>query len=158
MTMTPTAGDAAGALRALITGTVTEPADPEYDEARRIWNGMIDPRPALIVRPSTAVDVATAIRFARERDLPIAVRGGGHNVAGLANVDDGLVIDLGSIHGVEVDPIRAPPRSVVASPGVSSTRPPSRSDSRRRVASSAIPGSVASPSVAAWAGCDAGTG
>ena len=106
MTMTPTAGDAAGALRALITGTVTEPADPEYDQARRIWNGMIDPRPALIVRPSTAVDVATAIRFARERDLPIAVRGGGHNVAGLANVDDGLVIDLSSIHGVEVDPIR----------------------------------------------------
>ena len=106
MTMTPTAGDAAGALRALITGTVTEPADPEFDQARRIWNGMIEPRPALIVRPSTAVDVATAIRFARERDLPIAVRGGGHNVAGLANVDDGLVLDLGSIHGVEVDPIR----------------------------------------------------
>ena len=106
MTLTPTAGDAAGALRALITGTVTEPADPEYDQARRIWNGMIDPRPALIVRPSTAIDVATAIRFARERDLPIAVRGGGHNVAGLASVDDGLVIDLSSIHGIEIDPIR----------------------------------------------------
>ena len=83
MTLTPTAGDAAGALRALITGTVTEPADPEYDQARRIWNGMIDPRPALIVRPQPAVDVATAIRFARERDLPIAVRGGGHNVPAL---------------------------------------------------------------------------
>ena len=109
MTLTPTAGDAAGALRALITGTVIEPANPEYDQARRIWNGMIDPRPALIVRPSTAVDVATAIRFARERDLPIAVRGGGHNVAGLANVDDGLVIDLSSIHGVEGAQLREPP-------------------------------------------------
>ena len=158
MTLTPTAGDAAGALRALITGTVTEPADPEYDHARRVWNGMIDPRPALIVRPSTAVDVATAIRFARERDLPIAVRGGGHNVAGLATVDDGLVIDLSSIQGSRSIRSAARPRSAVASPGARSTRPPSRSDSRRRAASSAIPVSVASPSAAAWAGCDAGTG
>ena len=66
---------------------------------------MIDPRPALIVWPNTAIDVATAIHFARQRELPIAVRGGGHNVAGLASVDDGLVIDL-FFHGIEIDPIR----------------------------------------------------
>ena len=104
MTLLPTASDAAGALRALITGVVTAPTDPEYDQTRRIWNGMIDPRPALIVRPETAADVAASIRFARERSLAIAVRGGGHNVAGLATVDDGLVIDLSSMHAIEVDP------------------------------------------------------
>ena len=104
MTLLPTASDAAGALRALITGAVTAPTDPEYDQARRIWNGMIDPRPALIVRPETAADVATSIRFAREHGLPIAVRGGGHNVAGLATVDDGLVIDLSAMQLIEIDP------------------------------------------------------
>jgi FAD/FMN-containing dehydrogenase len=101
----PAAAAEAGALRALITGMVLEPADPDFDQARQLWNGMIDPRPALIVRPGTAVDVATAIRYARERGLPIAVRGGGHNVAGLASVDDGLVIDLSSMRGIEVDPV-----------------------------------------------------
>ena len=106
MTIQATAPEAAGALRALIGphGSVLQPADPEFDQARRVWNGMIDPRPALIVRPATAEDIAGSIRFARERVLPIAVRGGGHNVAGLATVDDGLVIDLSSMRGVEVVP------------------------------------------------------
>jgi FAD/FMN-containing dehydrogenase len=104
MTLSAAAAEAV-ALRALITGVVIEPADSEFDQKRRLWNGMIDPRPALIVRPGTAVDVATAVRFAQERALPIAVRGGGHNVAGLASVDDGLVIDLSSMRGVEVDPV-----------------------------------------------------
>ena len=104
MTLQATAPEAAGALRALIAGSVLHPADPDYDQARRVWNGMIETNPALIVRPTTAADVATSIRFARERDLPIAVRGGGHNVAGLASVDDGLVIDLSSMRGVEVVP------------------------------------------------------
>jgi FAD/FMN-containing dehydrogenase len=105
MSLQAAAPDAAGALRALITGTVLEPADPDFDQARRLWNGMIDHRPALIVRPTTAVDVAASIGFARERGLPIAVRGGGHNVAGLASVEDGLVIDLSSMLAIEVDPV-----------------------------------------------------
>jgi FAD/FMN-containing dehydrogenase len=106
MTLSATAPEAAGALRALISpdGVVLHPADADFEQARRIWNGMIDSRPALIVRPATATDVAASIRFAREHDLPIAVRGGGHNVAGLASVDDGLVIDLLSMRGIEVVP------------------------------------------------------
>jgi FAD/FMN-containing dehydrogenase len=105
MTLPATANQAAGALRARISGTVIEPSDPEFDQARRVWNGMIEARPALIVRPASATDVASTVRFAREQDLPIAVRGGGHNVAGLATVDDGLVIDLRSMQAIEVDPV-----------------------------------------------------
>jgi len=105
MTLPATATEAAGALRARISGTVIEPSDPEFDEARRVWNGMIDAHPALIVRPTSASDVAGAVQFAREQNLLIAVRGGGHNVAGLATVDDGLVIDLSSMRGIEVDPV-----------------------------------------------------
>ena len=104
MTLSTTAGDVAHALRALVSGTVLTPAHRDFDQARRVWNGMIELHPALIVRPATTTDVATSILFARERALPIAVRGGGHNVAGLASVDGGLVIDLSSMQAIEVDP------------------------------------------------------
>ena len=105
MTFSVTAPEAAEALRALISpaGSVLHPGAPEFDQARRIWNGMVDTRPALIVRPATATDVAASIGFAHDRELPIAVRGGGHNVAGLASVDEGLVIDLSSMQRIEVD-------------------------------------------------------
>ena len=103
--MTPAAG-AANDLRAQIAGTVIEPGDTDYENARRVWNGMIDLRPALIARPRSASDVAHAIRVACAEGLSIAVRGGGHNVAGLAVVDGGLVIDLSARREVEVDPIR----------------------------------------------------
>jgi FAD/FMN-containing dehydrogenase len=94
----------AAALGERLSGDVIAPHHLEYDESRRVWNGMIDKRPAVIARCTGAADVAEAIRFAREYDLPLSVRGGGHNVAGTAVVDDGVVIDLSAMRGVYADP------------------------------------------------------
>ncbi|MGH3372411.1 MAG: FAD-binding oxidoreductase, partial [Nocardioidaceae bacterium] len=77
----------------------------DYDEARSVWNGAIDHRPRYIVRCLSASDVAAALRFGRERDLPISVRGGGHGVAGTAVCDDGLVVDLSILRRITVDPL-----------------------------------------------------
>ena len=93
----------ASALAERMAGGVIAPDDPEYETARRIWNGMIDKRPVAIARCADAGDVATALRFAAQHGLPLAVRGGGHNVAGTAVVDDGLVIDLSAMRGVRID-------------------------------------------------------
>jgi FAD/FMN-containing dehydrogenase len=79
--------------------------DPDYDTARAVWNGAVDGRPRLIARCSGAADAAVAVRFARDHDLGIAVRGGGHNVAGTAICDDGIVIDLSAMRAVWVDPV-----------------------------------------------------
>ena len=87
-------------------GQVVLPGDPEYDSARVVWNGMVDRRPAVIVRPTSAADVIGAVRFAREQDLVIAVRSGGHSISGLSTCDDGVVIDLSRMRGVRVDPER----------------------------------------------------
>ena len=76
-----------------------------YDEARAVWNGVIDRRPRLIARCTTTADIAAAVRFARDRHLEIAVRGGGHNVAGTAVCNGGIVIDLSAMHAVTVDPV-----------------------------------------------------
>jgi FAD/FMN-containing dehydrogenase len=76
----------------------------DYDDARAVWNGTVDRRPGLIARCAGTADVAAAVRFARDRDLEIAVRGGGHNVAGTAVCDDGIVIDLSAMRAVSVDP------------------------------------------------------
>ncbi len=97
------APDSASVLAEHLTGEVIAPGHPDYDTARRVWNGMIDRRPAVIARCADADDVATAVRFACERDLPLAVRGGGHNVAGTAVCDDGVVIDLSAMGAVRVD-------------------------------------------------------
>jgi FAD/FMN-containing dehydrogenase len=98
-----TALDPAPVLAEHLTGEVIPPGHHEYDAARRVWNGMIDRRPAVIARCADADDVATAVRFATAHDLPLAVRGGGHNVAGTAIVDDGLVIDLSAMRAVRID-------------------------------------------------------
>lgn len=92
------------ALRPRIRGRILTPGSAGYDGARRLWNGMIDRRPAAIVRCAGADDVAAAVRFAAEQDLFPAVRAGGHNVAGFASVDDGLVIDVSTMKRITVDP------------------------------------------------------
>ena len=85
-------------------GDVVVPGDETYDEARRLWNAVHDRRPAVIVRPTSATRVATAIRFAREHDLEIVVRAGGHSPSGLTGREGCLVVDLSAMRGVEVDP------------------------------------------------------
>ena len=92
------------ALRAALRGSLIGPADPGYDVARTLWNSMIDRRPAAIVRAAGAADVIQAVNFARENRLLLAVRGGGHNIAGKAVCDGGLMLDLSAMQSVRVDP------------------------------------------------------
>jgi len=92
-------------LRDAIHGSVIEPGDERYDAARAIWNGAIDRRPACVARCTGVADVVAAVRFARERDLLVAVRAGGHGVGGHAICDGGLVIDLSPMKGIRVDPV-----------------------------------------------------
>jgi FAD/FMN-containing dehydrogenase len=85
-------------------GSVLLPGEAQYDEVRQIWNAMIDRRPALIARCASADDIVHAVNFARKHALLVSIRGGGHNIAGLACCDDGLMIDLSLMKGVKVDP------------------------------------------------------
>jgi FAD/FMN-containing dehydrogenase len=91
-------------LASQLSGRLIQPDDEDFGPARAVWNGMIDRSPALIARCAGPDDVAAAVRFAGENGLPLAVRGGGHGVAGHAVCDDGIVIDLSGMKGVEVDP------------------------------------------------------
>ncbi len=95
-------------------GELIEPSHPDYDEARKVYNGMIDKRPGLIARVADVADVVAAVTFGRETNTLIAIRGGGHNGPGFGVCDDGLVIDLSRLKGVRVDPNA---RTVRAEPG-----------------------------------------
>jgi FAD/FMN-containing dehydrogenase len=92
------------AFTSKLGGSVLSPGAPEFEGARRVWNATIDLTPRLIVRCADVRDVVEAVRFAREQGLSIAVRGGGHNAAGLGTCEGGLVIDLGAMNAVQVDP------------------------------------------------------
>ncbi|MDB5887079.1 MAG: FAD-linked oxidase [Polaromonas sp.] len=91
------------ALKAGLQGAVILPDDPAYEEARQVWNAMIDKHPAAIVRCATTRDVVHAVNFARDHVLPLAVRGGGHNIAGSALCDDGIVIDLSPMKATQIN-------------------------------------------------------
>ena len=105
------------------------PGDAGYDAARIVFNRAVDRRPALIVRCAGAADVIACVGFAREHDLPISVRGGGHSIAGKAICDDGLMIDLSAMKGIRVDPAA---RTVRAEPGLTI----GESTGRRRLSAS----------------------
>ncbi len=98
--------NAVASLKAQVRGEVMRAGDSGYDEARKVYNGMIDRRPGLIVRCVDAADVISAVNFAREHELLIAIRGGSHSGPGLSVCDDGLVIDLSGMDGVHVDPVQ----------------------------------------------------
>jgi FAD/FMN-containing dehydrogenase len=95
---------AAQTLADQVQGQVIPPEDPGYDEARKVYNGMIDKRPALAVRCASTDDVVAAVNFAREQGLIVAVRSGGHSVAGMSICDDGILIDLAGMKSIDIDP------------------------------------------------------
>ena len=112
---TTLAADAIDALRSQLRGPLLRLGDDGYDPARTVWNAMFDRRPALIARCAGAADVIAAVKFAREHDLLLSIKGGGHNVAGTAVCNDGLLLDLSAMKGVRVDPVG---RTVRAEPGL----------------------------------------
>ena len=107
--------EALKAFKEALRGDLVQPADERYDVVRQVWNAMIDLYPALVARCAGAADVIAAVTFARTNDLLVSIRGGGHNVAGKALCDGGLVIDLSLMKGIRVDPVA---RTVRAEPGL----------------------------------------
>jgi FAD/FMN-containing dehydrogenase len=91
-------------LKTKLRGPLHAPGESPYDESRSLWNGMIDRKPAMVVRPLGVADVVASVNFAREARMPICIKGGGHNIAGLAVCDDGLLLDMSLMRGVFVDP------------------------------------------------------
>ena len=91
-------------MRGRFAGEIVEPGDEGYHQARIVWNAIVDRHPALIVRPISVDDVVSAIQFAQDKGLVVAVRGGGHSAAGFSTCDDGMVIDLSGMREVTVDP------------------------------------------------------
>ena len=106
MTSVRSVADAARELAGTFSGQLLQPGDAGYEEARRVHNGLVDKRPALIARCRGVADVVDSVKLGRDLGLEVAVRGGGHNVAGRATVDNGLMIDLAPMKGIHVDPSR----------------------------------------------------
>jgi FAD/FMN-containing dehydrogenase len=104
-----------GELEATLRGQLVRPGDPDYEQARAVWNAAHDRRPALIIRCPGAADVMRAVEFARSEGLQVAVRGGAHSIAGFSTSDGGVVIDTSPMQGIRVDP---PGRRAVAQPGL----------------------------------------
>ena len=102
-------------LRSQLRGSLCYPGEPEYDQARTIWNAMVDKRPAAVIRAAGSDDVVRAVDFARDRQLLLSIRGGGHNIAGNAVCDGGLMIDLSAMKSVRIDPSN---RTARVEPGV----------------------------------------
>jgi FAD/FMN-containing dehydrogenase len=103
MSLAPLTHDDLDALRRQVSGRLVSPDDGDFDSARAVWNAMVDRRPGVVVRAAHVDDIAPTIAFARARGLDLAVRGGGHNVAGHGSVDGGVVLDLADLHAVTVD-------------------------------------------------------
>ena len=110
----PSADEALTKFGESLRGTLIGRDHPDYEDSRRLYNGMIDKRPLVIARCADVADVITAVNFGRDNELLIAIRGGGHNGPGLGSCDDGLVIDLSMMKGVRVDPAN---RTVRVGPG-----------------------------------------
>ena len=150
-------GGAVEAFRTGLRGRSFAVGEEGYDDERIIWNGSADKRPALIVQCSGTADVIDAVNFARENGLLVAVRGGGHNVAGNAMCDDGLVIDLSAMNEVRVDPTARTARVAGGAILGDVDRETQLLASRRRWAwclSPALPGSRCA---VGWVGCAANT-
>ncbi|MCI0429665.1 MAG: FAD-binding oxidoreductase [Rhodospirillales bacterium] len=105
MTAAPSLSHAVAELAGRFSGQLLQPHDPGYEEARRVHNGLVDKRPVVIARCRGTADIVDAVHLARNLNLEVAVRGGGHNVAGRATVDGGLMIDLATMKGIHVDPM-----------------------------------------------------
>ena len=130
-------------LRSQVRGEVIAPDDDGYEQARTVYNAMIDRRPAMIVRAANVGDVIAAVNFARENGLDLAVRGGGHSVPGFGTCDGGVVIDLSRMRGVRVDPAARPLAPRAGRRGATSTPRRIRSAWRRPGGSSRRPASRA---------------
>ena len=139
-------------------GRVVLPRDEGYDEARTLFNAMIDKRPAVIAQCASAGDVAAAVRFGRDTELPTAVRAGGHSVAGMSTVDDGLVVDVRNMKAIEVDPAERTARCGAGLTWGEFDAPPRSTGSPRPAGASPLPASPASRSAAAPGGSSASTG
>src|SRR3954451_7915398 len=108
MTVMPSAVEE---LAAGFAGSLIQPGDAGYDEARQVWNGMFDRHPAVIAHCARASDVQAAVNFARDNGMTVAVRGGGHSASGKGTCDGGLVVDLSGMKKIEVDPEAKPARA-----------------------------------------------